>query len=124
MSRCVASCLALVAALLLQPYLRPACAARPQSGGPQHNAAAARAGDEGAAAALRFLYDFMPPEDRGALKRKWLEGQVELALKARNDTAWAREVPWDIFLDNVSATQLRQRVMLLLSTGGPRCSPR
>lgn len=62
--------------------------------------ALARFGDPGARAA-RFLVDNMPPADRESLTSGFLLENLELAFKARQEFPWAREVPEDIFLNDV-----------------------
>jgi hypothetical protein len=47
-----------------------------------------------------FLMKYMPEHDKD-LPDMFIASNIGLALKARFATSWAREVPWDIFLNNV-----------------------
>jgi len=51
--------------------------------------------------AARFLVDNMPPADRDSLSSAFLLENLELAFKARAEFPWAREVPEDVFLNDV-----------------------
>lgn len=64
------------------------------------SAAHARYGEAGARAA-RFLVDNMPARDREAISRKLLDENLEFAFKARAEFPWAKQVPEDIFLNDV-----------------------
>ena len=59
-----------------------------------------RFGEPGAHAA-RFLVENMPPSDRDTLSAAFLMENLELALQARTEFPWAREVPEDVFLNDV-----------------------
>ena len=51
--------------------------------------------------ALAFLQQHQPASDAASLNEDVLRVGVWHALEARNATAWARAVPWDIFLNDV-----------------------
>lgn len=51
--------------------------------------------------AIQFLVEHMPPADLLALKADFLVANVKLAIQARNDHAWAKRVPEEIFLNDV-----------------------
>jgi hypothetical protein len=51
--------------------------------------------------AARFLVDHMPAGDRDALGAGFLTENLDLALKARDAFAWAKQVPDEIFLNDV-----------------------
>jgi hypothetical protein len=51
--------------------------------------------------AARFLVEHMPPRDREALSAEFLIENLELALRARSEFPWAREVPEELFLNDV-----------------------
>jgi len=57
-------------------------------------------GDFGEKAA-RFLVAGMPNSDRETLKKDFLMTNLDLALKAREKFPWAREVPEEVFLNDV-----------------------
>lgn len=59
-----------------------------------------RHGDAGAKAA-QFLVDGMPQADRDSLKADFLIENLDLAFKAREEFPWVREVPEEIFLNDV-----------------------
>lgn len=63
-------------------------------------AAQSKFGDFGVRAA-RFLVDNMPPADREKLPAAFLLENLDLALKARTEFSWAKQVPEDIFLNDV-----------------------
>ena len=54
-----------------------------------------------ASEALAFLQQHQPASDAASLNEDVLSVGVRHALEARNATAWARAVPWDIFLNDV-----------------------
>ena len=54
-----------------------------------------------AAEALAFLQEHQPASDAASLNEDVLSVGVRHALEARNATAWARAVPWEIFLNDV-----------------------
>jgi transglutaminase-like putative cysteine protease len=54
-----------------------------------------------ASEALAFLQQHQPASDAASLNEDVLSVGVWHALEARNATAWARAVPWDIFLNDV-----------------------
>ena len=62
--------------------------------------ASARHGEPGARAA-RFLVDHMPPADKESLTNEFLMENLSLALKARETFPWAKDVPEEIFLNDV-----------------------
>jgi predicted esterase len=51
--------------------------------------------------AARFLADHMPESDKTALSADFLFENLDLAIKARNTFRWAKDVPEDIFLNDV-----------------------
>ena len=51
--------------------------------------------------ALAFLQEHQPASDAASLNEDVLSVGVRHALEARNATAWARAVPWEIFLNDV-----------------------
>ena len=51
--------------------------------------------------AARFLVEHMPAGDRGSLAAAFLGENLDLALKARDTFPWAKEVPEEIFLNDV-----------------------
>ena len=57
-------------------------------------------GEFGERAAI-FLVEGMPPEDRGALKQEFLMENLDLALKARAEFPWAKELPEEVFFNDV-----------------------
>lgn len=57
-------------------------------------------GDSGAKAA-RFLVDNMPPGDRETLTNGFLLDHLSYSLRARDEFSWAREVPEEIFFNDV-----------------------
>ncbi len=62
--------------------------------------AGARHGEAGKRAA-EFLVQHMPPADRETLSRKFLNTNLDLALQARAEFAWASQVPEALFLNDV-----------------------
>lgn len=50
---------------------------------------------------LDFLHKHMPARDRGQITQRLLVHHAKLALKARRANAWAAEVPWEVFLNDV-----------------------
>ena len=64
---------------------------------------AAAAGKHGAFGekAARFLVEHMPENDRKSLSAAFLSENLDLALKARGSFPWAKQVPEDIFLNDV-----------------------
>lgn len=63
-------------------------------------AAAARHGASGEKAA-RFLVEHMPAPDKETLTAAFLTENLELAMKARTTFPWAKDVPDEIFLNDV-----------------------
>lgn len=63
-------------------------------------AAAAKHGASGEKAA-RFLVEHMPPADKETLTAAFLTENLDLAMKARAEFAWAKDVPEEIFLNDV-----------------------
>jgi len=63
-------------------------------------AATAKHGASGEKAA-RFLVEHMPPSDKETLTAEFLTENLDLALKARAKFPWAKDVPEEIFLNNV-----------------------
>lgn len=63
-------------------------------------AAAAKHGAFGEKAA-RFLVEHMPPADKETLTAEFLTENIDLAMKARTDFPWAKDVPEEIFLNDV-----------------------
>ena len=63
-------------------------------------AAAAKHGALGEKAA-RFLVEHMPPSDKETLTAEFLTENIDLALKARAKFTWAKDVPEEIFLNDV-----------------------
>jgi predicted esterase len=63
-------------------------------------AATAKHGASGEKAA-RFLVEHMPPADKESLSAEFLTENLDLAMKARADFAWAKDVPEEIFLNDV-----------------------
>ena len=63
-------------------------------------AAAAKHGALGEKAA-RFLVEHMPPSDKETLTSEFLTENIDLALKARAKFTWAKDVPEEIFLNDV-----------------------
>jgi transglutaminase-like putative cysteine protease/pimeloyl-ACP methyl ester carboxylesterase len=51
--------------------------------------------------AARFLVEHMPENDRKSLSAAFLSENLELALKARGSFPWGKQVPEDIFLNDV-----------------------
>ena len=51
--------------------------------------------------AARFLVEHMPEKDRDSLSTEFLMENLDLALKARETFPWAKEVPEEIFLNDV-----------------------
>lgn len=64
------------------------------------NAAKQQYGEAGAKAA-EFLMANMPEQDRVALDHTFLMENLELALKARTTFPWAKQVPEELFLNDV-----------------------
>jgi len=62
--------------------------------------AAARHGERGEWAA-RFLVAHMPEADRGRVDAAFLAENLDLALRARDEFAWGRAVPEELFLNDV-----------------------
>lgn len=50
---------------------------------------------------LHFFSQNMPVSDHTVLRYEFLYRQIKLALKARSDNAWAKGVPFDVFLNDV-----------------------
>ncbi|MDY3554959.1 transglutaminase domain-containing protein [Gemmata sp. JC717] len=50
---------------------------------------------------MAFLIANMPDADRAALKAEFLLTNVDLAYKARNETRWGKDVPEELFLNDV-----------------------
>ena len=50
---------------------------------------------------MAFLVANMPDRDLKSLHADFLLENVDLAYKARNETAWGKQVPEEIFLNNV-----------------------
>ena len=48
-----------------------------------------------------FLKQYMPLRDKLDLSEDFISNNIVQALSARGQTEWAKEVPDDIFLDNV-----------------------
>ena len=63
-------------------------------------AAASKHGEFGEKAA-RFLVEHMPPSDKENLSAAFLTENLDLALKARATFPWAKDVPEEIFLNDV-----------------------
>lgn len=63
-------------------------------------AASAKHGASGEKAA-RFLVEYMPTADKGVLTAEFLTENLDLAMKARADFPWAKDVPEEIFLNDV-----------------------
>jgi predicted esterase len=63
-------------------------------------AAAAKHGAFGEKAA-RFLVEHMPPSDKESLTAGFLTENLDLAMKARADFPWAKDVPEEMFLNDV-----------------------
>lgn len=51
--------------------------------------------------AARFLVEHMPDADKASLTAEFLSENLDLAIKARNTFPWAKDVPEDIFLNDV-----------------------
>ena len=51
--------------------------------------------------AARFLMEGMPKSDRESLTKDFLATNLDLALKARKEFSWAKEVPEEVFLNDV-----------------------
>ncbi|MDA7517878.1 hypothetical protein N8511_02910, partial [Akkermansiaceae bacterium] len=51
--------------------------------------------------AATFLVEHMPPEDVASLKKDFLIENLDLALKAREEFPWAKELPEEIFFNDV-----------------------
>jgi len=51
--------------------------------------------------AARFLTENMPAKDKESLSAEFLGENLDLALKARGEFPWAKQVPEDIFLNDV-----------------------
>ncbi len=51
--------------------------------------------------AARFLVEHMPPSDKETLTAEFLTENLDLALKARAKFPWAKDVPEEIFLNDV-----------------------
>eukprot|EP00164_Ancoracysta_twista_P006560 GFYU01009150.1.p1 GENE.GFYU01009150.1~~GFYU01009150.1.p1 ORF type:complete len:449 (-),score=111.35 GFYU01009150.1:77-1339(-) len=51
--------------------------------------------------ALVFLLKYMPSGDLQTLTAQYILDTVQYALKARHDNAWATEVSWEMFLNDV-----------------------
>ncbi len=52
-------------------------------------------------AAIAYLIARMPPRDTGAVSAAYIRQNVELAFKARDEFPWGRQIPEDIFLNDV-----------------------
>ncbi len=65
-------------------------------------AAAAKHGASGEKAA-RFLVEHMPPTDKETTTAAFLTENLDLAMKARADFLWTKDVPEEIFLNDVLA---------------------
>ena len=52
---------------------------------------------------MAFLVANMPDRDLQSLHADFLLENVDLAYKARNETAWGKQIPEDLFLNNVLA---------------------
>ena len=63
-------------------------------------AATAKHGTSGEKAA-RFLVEHMPPLDKVTLRAAFLTENLDLAMKARAEFAWAKDVPDEIFINDV-----------------------
>jgi hypothetical protein len=63
-------------------------------------AAESRHGPHGTKAA-RFLIEHMPDEDRKSLSEEFLIKNLDAAFQARKEFPWARDVPEDLFLNDV-----------------------
>jgi dienelactone hydrolase len=63
-------------------------------------AAKARHGEAGEHAA-KFLTEHMPAKDREALSADFLTNNLDLAFQARGEFPWAKQVPDEIFLNDV-----------------------
>ncbi|CEM00019.1 unnamed protein product [Vitrella brassicaformis CCMP3155] len=50
---------------------------------------------------LHFLVQFMPQVDVARLSLGYLMEHVQYSLKAREEFPWAKEVPWEVFLNDV-----------------------
>ena len=57
---------------------------------------------------MAFLISYMPERDAKALSADFLKEHVAYAYKARNEFAWAKEVPNDIFLNVVAYVNLNE----------------
>lgn len=62
--------------------------------------AKAKHGEPGEQAA-QFLADHMPAKDKETLSAEFLTENLDLAFKARTEFPWAKQVPADIFLNDV-----------------------
>jgi len=51
--------------------------------------------------AARFLLEHMPPSDKESLTTEFLLENLDLALKTRTTFPWAKDIPDDIFLNDV-----------------------
>jgi len=51
--------------------------------------------------AARFLADHMPAKDKETLSAEFLGENLDLAFKARGEFSWAKQVPEEIFLNDV-----------------------
>jgi dienelactone hydrolase len=63
-------------------------------------AAKSKHGDAGERAA-KFLTEHMPAEDRAALSAEFLGNNLDLAFQARGEFPWAKQVPEEIFFNDV-----------------------
>ena len=63
-------------------------------------AATAKHGTSGEKAA-RFLVEHMPPPDKVTLRAAFLTENLDLAMKARAEFPWSKDVPEEIFLNDV-----------------------
>ncbi|WP_265594587.1 transglutaminase domain-containing protein [Haloferula sp. BvORR071] len=63
-------------------------------------AAKSKHGEAGEKAA-RFLSDHMPAQDREKLDAAFLAENLDLAFQARSEFPWAKDVPEDVFLNDV-----------------------
>jgi poly(3-hydroxybutyrate) depolymerase len=63
-------------------------------------AAKTRHGEAGAAAA-QYLVEHMPPKDRESLSAEFLTTNLDLAFQARAEFPWAKQVPEDVFRNDV-----------------------
>lgn len=64
------------------------------------NAAKSKHGEPGEKAA-RFLVEHMSPRDKDTLSAEFLGEHLDLAFRARAEFAWAKQVPEELFLNDV-----------------------